>query len=115
MGVIIEERYWCPHCRFPYSFPESDHHSNICDVCGHEMEFRRTCEVDVEKQALIQEKIKREKSNPNRKPRIQCPYCGSLATSKISTIGKIASVGFFGLASSKLGKEWHCNKCGSNF
>lgn len=48
-------------------------------------------------------------------PEIQCPYCHSRNTKKISTVGRLFSVSFFGLGSSKVGKQWHCNKCGSDF
>ena len=46
---------------------------------------------------------------------ITCPYCHSTNVSKISTIDRGISVGMTGLASGKLGKQWHCNKCKSNF
>ena len=46
---------------------------------------------------------------------IECPYCHSTNVSKISTLGRAASVGIFGLASKKIGKQWHCNHCKSNF
>lgn len=45
----------------------------------------------------------------------ECPYCHSKNTKKISGVSRVASVGFFGFASKKIGKQWHCNKCGSNF
>lgn len=45
----------------------------------------------------------------------QCPYCHSTNLKKISTSGRIVSVGVFGLGSSKIGKQWHCNNCKSDF
>lgn len=48
-------------------------------------------------------------------PKIQCPYCKSYYTEKISTINRGASTVAFGLASSKIGKQWHCNNCNSDF
>lgn len=47
--------------------------------------------------------------------RVRCPYCNSVNVSKISTLGRAASVGAFGLASKKIGKQWHCNSCKSDF
>lgn len=44
-----------------------------------------------------------------------CPYCGSTNISKIGTLNRAVSVGLLGLASSKIGKQWHCNNCGSDF
>lgn len=52
------------------------------------------------------------KPNTNR---VECPYCHSTDVSKISTLGRAASVGIFGLASKKIGKQWHCNHCKSDF
>lgn len=46
---------------------------------------------------------------------VQCPYCKSWDTEAISTASRVASVAMVGVASGKIGKEWHCNKCGSNF
>lgn len=46
---------------------------------------------------------------------IKCPYCQSSNIAKISTAGRVVSVGLFGLASGKIGKQWHCKKCGSDF
>lgn len=47
--------------------------------------------------------------------KVRCPYCQSVNVSKISTLGRAASVGVFGLASKKIGKQWHCNHCKSDF
>lgn len=46
---------------------------------------------------------------------IKCPYCQSSNIAKISTAGRVVSVGLFGLASGKIGKQWHCNNCKSDF
>lgn len=46
---------------------------------------------------------------------LKCPYCNSINISKISTLNRAVSVGVFGLSSSKVGKQWHCNKCKSDF
>ena len=47
--------------------------------------------------------------------RVVCPYCKSTNTEKISTVSRAVSVSLVGTASSKLGKQWHCKQCGSNF
>lgn len=52
------------------------------------------------------------KSRPNA---VQCPYCKSWQTERISTASRVVSVAAVGLASNKVGKQWHCTKCGSNF
>ena len=47
--------------------------------------------------------------------RIICPYCKSTNTEKISTVSRAVSVSLVGAASGKIGKQWHCKNCGSNF
>lgn len=48
-------------------------------------------------------------------PHVVCPYCKSTNTEKISTVSRAVSVSLVGAASGKLGKQWHCKQCGSNF
>lgn len=58
----------------------------------------------------INEKMQSEKTN-----KVRCFYCNSTDVKKISASSRWLSTGLFGLSSKKLGKEWHCNNCGSNF
>ena len=47
---------------------------------------------------------------------VECPYCHSTNTKKISTASKAGSVFLFGIfAAGKVAKEWHCNNCKSDF
>lgn len=46
---------------------------------------------------------------------IECPYCHSKDTKKISTTSRVISTSLFGLGSKKIGKQYHCNKCNSDF
>lgn len=55
------------------------------------------------------------KPKKKTKPNIKCPYCGSNNTKKITVGGRAFSTAITGIASSKIGKQWHCNNCGSNF
>lgn len=41
-----------------------------------------------------------------------CPHCGSYKTYKLSTVGKVISTAALGLASSTIGKQYGCHKCG---
>ena len=46
----------------------------------------------------------------------ECPYCHSKNTMKISGLSKAGSVAMFGIfAMEKVGKQWHCNNCKSDF
>ena len=47
---------------------------------------------------------------------IECPYCHSTNTKKISGLSKAGSVALFGIfALGKTSKQWHCNNCNSDF
>lgn len=45
----------------------------------------------------------------------ECPYCHGYYTKKIGAGSRLFSVGLFGLGSSKVGKQWHCCLCNSDF
>ena len=55
------------------------------------------------------------KMDEERHPHVICPYCKSTNTEKISTVSRAVSVSLVGAASGKIGKQWHCKQCGSNF
>ena len=46
---------------------------------------------------------------------VSCPYCKATNVKKIGVGSRLISTGLFGLGSKKIGKQWHCNKCGSDF
>ena len=43
--------------------------------------------------------------------RYTCPVCGSRKVKKISDLNRASSVAMMGLASSKIGKQYECDKC----
>lgn len=55
------------------------------------------------------------KMDEAKHPHVPCPYCHSTNTEKISTLNRAVSISIVGAASSKLGKQWHCNNCKSDF
>ena len=50
--------------------------------------------------------------NPPSKNIPKCPTCGSTNVDKISTLNRAVSIGFLGLASDKIGKQFCCKDCG---
>ena len=71
-----------------------------------------------EEQEYVEKHIKHiypTATNPSETNLPICPFCKSSDLNKITTIGRVISIGTFGLASGKIGKQWHCNNCGSNF
>lgn len=57
----------------------------------------------------------RRASQESQPHKVRCPYCNSENVKRISTINRVMSVGVFGLGSKKVGKQWHCNYCKSDF
>lgn len=46
---------------------------------------------------------------------VQCPYCHSNKTRKISDFSKAVNTAVFGIFGNKRRYQWHCNSCGSDF
>lgn len=47
----------------------------------------------------------------NKQLQNKCPHCSSIEVKRISTLNRTVSVATFGLASSKIGKQYECKKC----
>lgn len=81
------------------------------EIGGKKEEVKR--EIEEEKQQRIQEmnqKMEQEQFH------LTCPVCGSHSVQKISTVGKYAKIGAFGiLGADDLGKRWKCKVCGAKF
>lgn len=46
---------------------------------------------------------------------VECPYCHATNVSRIGFINRAVSTSLLGLASSKIGKTYKCNNCGSTW
>lgn len=81
------------------------------EIGGKKEEVKRG--IEEEKQQRIQEmnqKMEQEQFH------LTCPVCGSHSVQKISTVGKYAKIGAFGiLGADDLGKRWKCKVCGAKF
>lgn len=52
----------------------------------------------------------------DNKPTVECPYCHSTNTKKITTTSKAVHTALFGIfGMSRNSKQWHCNNCNSDF
>lgn len=67
-------------------------------------------------------KQENEKRNQNKQvsaspstPQVTCPYCNSTNTKKLTTAKRAGSILGLGILSKKIGKQWHCNNCNSDF
>lgn len=97
----------CPSCGFSKSFFRTSQYADsaYCPKCG-----KTTYEnTDGKKPYPTYAPI-------TPKPTVECPYCHSKDTKKISGISKAGSIAVFGIfAMGKATKQWHCNNCKSDF
>ena len=92
------ELYKCPSCEKVYSEFDNIYY---CPICRYRLK-----KIDSSFST---------KQQPSSKPTVECQYCHSANTKKISGTKRWFSTGLFGLASNKIGKNFHCNNCKSDF
>lgn len=126
---IDPRKAYCPYCNEQQPFQERANALNMelmnikCPKCGCEISLlSKSSYFDLGECALCGSKTYINKENkkvmPNIKsqPIVECPYCHSTNTKKISgasKAGKIAAFGIFSIG--KVTKQWHCNNCKSDF
>lgn len=98
----------CPNCNKIYR-----DFDQYCLVCRYKLKYIE----GTEKVEYCPNPTGNNFTNPsnNTKLQVTCPYCHSIDTKKISGLSKAGSVVLFGIFSQKVKKQWHCNKCGSDF
>ncbi len=85
------------------------------EQADHGVLAREKAERDKELKDSISRHAAFARMDEERHPHVTCPYCHSANTEKISTLNRAVSISIVGAASSKLGKQWHCNNCKSDF
>lgn len=91
----------CLKCGCDKSFYSENSYYNMayCAECGEETFYDDTGKIEIPEFVTV-----------------ECPYCHSTNTKKISITSKVGSVALFGIfAAGKVAKEWHCNNCKSDF
>ncbi len=117
--IVNKDMYECTICNKYMFFDTSKEYKAICPNCGRTMTFIDNYDCDTE----LAEKVKntppydptQDPNSPYYIPVVKCPYCQSTDTSKISAMSRVVSTGLFGFGSKKIGKQYHCNKCNSDF
>ena len=71
------------------------------------------CESDEEYWKRIEQHTINKNTSTNQT--VECPYCHSNDTKKISTTSRVISTSLWWLGSKKICKQWHCNSCSSDF
>lgn len=113
----------CPYCgcNESYIYFTIDNKKRVDDEWGRcvscrEITYENSFVYEGENVKVIPHQIrKRADKYIPPKPTVKCPYCGSTSTKKISTLSRMGSFATFGFAGKKVGKQWHCNNCKSDF
>lgn len=92
-------------------YEENKNDKDYCDNLIKQYYESKYKSERIERQVIYDDLKPKKKTKPN----IKCPYCGSNNTKKITVSSRAVSTTIIGMASSKIGKQWHCNNCGSNF
>lgn len=114
--------YMCDYCSMAHEFPDSDKREKyLCPDCGHEMWYWTSSDIDDETELVTENYTDQEREenspgcNVQSKTVVECPYCHSKKTKKITTTSKILDTTIFGVFGTKRHKQWHCNNCNSDF
>lgn len=99
MGIFIlrKNRLRCPQCGRCGDKSDGD---TLCFFCG--------CNL------ITEDEYQANGYHPEI-PTVECPYCHSTNTKKIGWLDRCGSVELWGLGSSKIGKQFHCNNCEADF
>lgn len=88
---------------------------DVFNTCGAITEIIEDNESTVPNTSLDNYNISDLKKDIRIQSQVHCPYCNSINVNKISSTKKAMSIVGFGILSNKIGKQWHCNNCKSDF
>lgn len=109
---MIKHRYVCSSCFKVCDFSEKES-DFFCPKCGEKMLYRQTMEMDSVTNEIINCYVEEDRKRKNPAPSfviVECPYCHSTNTRKISGFAKLGTLSWGATP-----KEWHCNRCDSDF
>ena len=119
--IINYDMYFCYNCHKAYSFDTSQPYSKNCPICNRQMQFEFNYDGDTERAKKYKDippvrDLTKDPDSPYYIPVVECPYCHSKRTHKISIFSKAASV-YYGAvyAIGRVSKNWHCEACGSEW
>ena len=101
----------CPNCGRKYF----DDETSYCMNCRYPLKHIEGTKIDNRSNMPINDTPENRQKYIKSIIKVECPYCKSGNVKKLGVIARNISVGIFGLGSSKIGKQWHCNNCSSDF
>lgn len=105
--------YQCPNCGRTYTEFENVYY---CGICNYKLQKKEDIkEIKNPKLSERNYNIIGTIKDPT-KLEIECPYCHSTNTKKITNASKVVHTVFWGIFSmGRNTKQWHCNQCNSDF
>ena len=88
--------------------------SHLCDVHAEQTFFGHLPPEFYQPSKETIEALQKAAAKP-AKPVVECPYCHSTNTYKISGFEKVVNTGIFGIFGTKRHKQWSCKDCKSDF
>ncbi|MDE7435403.1 MAG: hypothetical protein K2N01_06240 [Lachnospiraceae bacterium] len=98
--------YKCPNCGRVYGYGEDGWYK--CSNCRYPLKKAEEI-TDIKHPELSEHKVIGTVTN-NNIPVVECPYCHSTNTRKLSAFAKLGTLSWGASP-----KEWHCNRCNSDF
>lgn len=104
--------YQCPNCGRTYT--EFDN-KFYCGTCNYKL-LKKEDIKKIKNPHLTNREYKIIGTVNNSESVIECPYCHSKNTKKITITSKALHTAIFGIFSmNRNSKQWHCNNCNSDF
>ncbi len=121
MNKIKTRCYQCKKCNKTIYFQTNMKYNTICPTCKNEMQllwehdYKPNNGLSAIKNSNVKKKINTEFCRTDT-PTVECPYCHSTNTKKITNTSKAVHTALFGIFSmSRNSKQFHCNQCGADF
>ena len=111
--------YKCKRCNKTIYYLSNEDYDTKCKTCKNEMTFLYEHKYNPSNGLKAIKNNSKQKNNTEfikPAPIIECPYCHSTDTKKITNTSKTLHTALFGVFSiGRNSKNFHCNQCGSNF
>ncbi len=123
--TIEDERTTGKATAYPKTDEEQDAYIySLLERCGKTDEYseeahqnfrRKLHELAEEERKKPSQPVAQQSTTPPSTNQPHCPVCQSTNIEKIGMFKRMLSTNMFGIASDKVGKQWHCKSCGNNF
>lgn len=108
--------YKCKNCDKTVYFLSDTEYDTKCKTCETEMQFMYEKDYNPKNGLRAIRSSNIIDSSKVQVPIVECPYCHSTNTEKITNTSKALHTAMFGIFSiSRNAKQWHCNDCKSDF